>query len=91
MLTLLGSAYLIAKMLGFAVILATLLAAFIFHLGWRNSNPDGFWPLFAVLGFGGVLLAGAGLIIGSVLAVIGGVLCYLVSLFVGRGAPRPAV
>jgi hypothetical protein len=93
MLGITGAAILVAKLLGFAIVIVTLLTALLYHLGWRNDHPDGFWPLRSLLGFGGVLLAGTGLIIGSLFFIIIGISAYFCGLAFGgskAAAPPPA-
>jgi hypothetical protein len=90
MFSLLGSVYFLLKILGFGIVISTLLGALVYHLGWRNEHPLEFWPLKAVLGFGGGVVIGLGLIMGSLMLVIAGVVAYFAGLFAGHGAPRAA-
>jgi hypothetical protein len=89
MFSLFGAAVFVVKIVGIAIIVVTLLAALLYHLGWRNDHPNGFWPTRALVGFSGILLAGTGLIIGSVLTVIIGVSAYLCSLVLSPGPSAP--
>jgi hypothetical protein len=88
MISLAATAVVFLKLLGFAVVIATALCAILYHMGWRNDHPDGFWPLRAVLGFGGVLMAGTGLIFGSLMLLVVGMLAYLGGLIM-RADPAP--
>ena len=89
MFTIFGAAVFFVKAIGIAIVIVTLLAALLYHLGWRNDHPSGFWPTRSVVGFGGILLAGVGLILGSVILVILGISSYFCSLVLGPGTPRP--
>ncbi|HYV98074.1 MAG TPA: hypothetical protein VE967_11510 [Gemmatimonadaceae bacterium] len=80
MLGLLGYGFLILRIVGVAVILATLMGAVVFHLGWRQEHPDTFWPLRSLIGFGGLMCVGAGLFLGSLLIAGLGVLAWIVGL-----------
>jgi hypothetical protein len=88
MFSILGAAVFVVKAIGIAIVVVTLLAALLYHLGWRNDHPNGFWPTRSLVGFGGILLAGIGLIVGSVLLVILGICAYFCSLVLGAGTPR---
>ena len=92
MISMFGAAIFVVKILGIAIVVATLLTALLYHLGWRNDHPEGFWPTRSLVGFGGILLAGTGLIIGSLLAVIVGICAYFCSLVLSpsKSTPPPA-
>jgi hypothetical protein len=85
MMSLFAVGALFVKALGAAVVGVTVLCAVLYHLGWRNDHPDGFWPLRVVLGFGGVLVAGVGLFVGSVLLLVIGAVAYLAAVVFGVG------
>lgn len=85
MMSLIAVGALLVKTLGAAVIGVTLLCALLYHLGWRNDHPNGFWPLRVVLGFGGVLVAGIGLFVGSVLLLAMGLVAYFAAVVFGVG------
>jgi hypothetical protein len=89
MFSMFGAAVFVIKILGVAVVIATLLTALLYHMGWRNDHPNGFWPTSALVGFGGILLAGTGLIIGSLLAIIVGICAYFCSLVLSPKSPPP--
>ena len=91
MISLLGSVYFLLKVLGAGVLVSAVLGALVFHLAWRNEHPLEYWPLKAVLGFGGGTVLGLGLIMGSLMMVLAGVVVFFVSLFVGHDKPRAAV
>lgn len=90
MISMFGAAIFVVKILGFAIVVATLLTALLYHLGWRNDHPEGFWPTRALVGFGGILLAGTGLIIASPLAIIVGICAYFVSLVLSPKSTPPS-
>lgn len=91
MFSLFGAAVFVVKAIGIAIVVVTLLAALLYHLGWRNDHPTGFWPTRSLVGFGGILLAGTGLILGSILFVILGVCAYFCSLVMSpRNTPPTA-
>ena len=90
MFSLLGSVYFLLKVLGVGIVISALLGALVYHLAWRNEHPLEFWPLRAVLGFGGGILIGIGLIMGSLMMAIAGVVAYFASLFAGPGTPHAA-
>lgn len=90
MISLIGSVYFLLKVLGAGVLISALLGALIYHLGWRNEHPLEFWPMKAVLGFGGGAVIGIGLIMGSFVFVFAGIVAYFLSLLVGHGTPRAA-
>ena len=89
MFTIFGAAVFFVKAIGIAIIMVTLLAALLYHLGWRNDHPSGFWPTRSIVGFSGIFLAGLGLMLGSVVFVLLGGGAYLCSLVMGPGTPRP--
>jgi hypothetical protein len=90
MFSLLGSVYFLLKVLGAGIVISALLGALVYHLAWRNEHPLEFWPLRAVLGFGGGVVIGIGLIMGSLFMTIAGVVVYFASFFAGPSAPRAA-
>ena len=89
MFSILGAAVFVVKAIGIAVVLATLLAALLYHLGWRNDHPNDLWPTRSIVGFGGILLAGVGLILGSVVLLIVGICAYFCSLVLAPGSASP--
>jgi hypothetical protein len=89
MFSIFGAAVLVVKAIGIAIVVVTLLAALLYHLGWRNDHPEGFWPTRSLVGFGGIFLAGIGLILGSVIIFIVGICAYFCSLVMGNGTARP--
>ena len=89
MFSILGAAVFVVKAIGIAIVIVTLLAAVLYHLGWRNDHPEGFWPTRSLVGFGGIFLAGTGLILSSVMLFILGICAYFCSLVLGPGASRP--
>jgi hypothetical protein len=89
MFSILGAAVFVVKAIGLAIVIVTILAAVLYHLGWRTDHPEGFWPTRSLVGFGGILLAGAGLIVGSVILFILGICAYFCSLVLGPGTSSP--
>ena len=91
-MSVLGSLFFFARLLGIAMIISTIIAAFVYHLGWRNENPNEVvWPFKSMLGYGGILLAGLGLFTGSAGAVIVGLAAYVASLCVKSRPVAPPV
>jgi hypothetical protein len=87
-----GSLFFFGRLLGIAMIVATIIAAFVYHLGWRNENPgEVIWPFKSMLGYGGILLLGVGLCIGSMGMVVVGALAYVGSMWVKSKPVTPAV
>lgn len=90
MFSLLGSVYFLLKVLGAGIVIAAILGALVYHLAWRNEHPLEFWPLRAILGFGGGALIGIGLVMGSLMMTLAGVVVYFASFFAGSSTPRAA-
>lgn len=91
MISMIGAAVFFAKMVGIAIVVATLLTALLYHLGWRNDHPTGFWPMRSILGFGGVMLAGVGFIVGSLFFILIGIGAYFFGLILGPKSVTPPV
>ncbi len=75
------------RILGYLVLASGLAAIWMFHTGWKIKHPGEPWPRMAVFSFGGVLLAGVGLISNHMtVAIVGGVLWLLGRVSGGKPA-----
>ncbi len=75
-------------LLGFLMIVLVIPSAWMFHAGWRRRHPEEGWPLGAILSFGAPVVAGAGLVVGSWVTVLTGVLLWAMARL---AFPKPVI
>lgn len=65
------------QLLGAILFISAALGAVVFHFGWQSRHPGTRWPVKAIASFGSGAIGATGLMLGSWLVGIAGVVLYL--------------
>ncbi len=75
-------------LLGLLMIALVIPSAWMFNAGWHRRHPTEGWPLGAALSFAAPVVSGVGLILGSFLVALGGILIWLLARL---AFPKPVI